>query len=166
VIRLPSRVHWAALALPLVLTAGNRPDLYRIPLSGTGPASRLTGTAILTPARSPFGIATTRDGHFVFQIEVAAPSLPAPATYGAQFTTYVAWVTTAQLDRIERIGALLPATKAAGRFAMSKFMVVVTAEPDANRVRWSGPIVLRGLSPSSYLTNFSGHTMFNGGMPQ
>jgi hypothetical protein len=45
-------------------------------------------------------------------------------------------------------------------------MVVISAEANALGAKWSGPIVMRGTSASSYLTNFSGHTMFNGGVPQ
>ncbi len=158
------RFRWL-LFVPLVL-AGHRPDLYLIPLKGTGPSSRLVGTAKLTPARSPFGVATTRDGQFVFEVEVDVPALPPPTSFGASATTFVVWIASAQLDRIEKVGALVPGASTRGRVAMPKFMVVITAEPDARGARWTGPIVMRGNSPSSYLTNFSGHTMFNGGVPQ
>jgi len=150
----------------LAVTFTGRPELYLIPLRGTSPGSQLTGTATLTPARSPFGLATTKDGYFIFEIEVEAPVLPPASSFKAGATTYVAWVTTAQLDRIERLGALVPGAKTKGRVAMNKFMVVVTAEPGVSGDRWTGPIVMRGNSASSYLTNFSGHTMFSGGVPQ
>jgi hypothetical protein len=149
-----------------ILISGDRPDLYLIPLKGTGPSSRLVGTARLTPARSPFGIATTKDGQFVFTVEVEVPQLPPPTAFGSGQTTYVAWIASAQLDQIQRIGALTPGTLLRGRVAIPKFMVVITAEPNAAGLKWTGPIVMRGTSPSSFLTNFSGHTMFNGGVPQ
>lgn len=155
---------WLALVPLLALTG--RPDLYELPLTGTGPSSRLTGMAVLKPAKSPFGIAVSKDGHFIFRIEVEVPVLPPPSSFGARFSTYVAWLATANLDRIERIGPLTAGTKTIGRVAMNKFMVVITAEPDSGGERWTGPIVMRGNSPSSYLSNFSGHTMFNGGVPQ
>lgn len=157
-----------ASALALLLLAGftTRPDLYVVPLKGSGPSSRLVGTATLIPARSPFGLATTRDGHFVFAVEIEVPILPPVTTHGAQYTTYVAWLATAQLDRIERLGPVVAGTKTRGRIAMTKFMVIITAEPNATGAKWTGPIVMRGNSASSYLTNFSGHTMFNGGVPQ
>ncbi|MFN0182100.1 MAG: hypothetical protein ACKVZ0_25125 [Gemmatimonadales bacterium] len=158
----------SASVLGLLTLAGftARPDLYVIPLKGTGPGSRLVGTATLTPARSPFGLATTRDGHFVFELEVAVPILPPITAHGGNYTTYVAWLATAQLDRVERLGAVIPGAKTRGKVAMSKFMVIITAEPNASGAKWTGPIVMRGNSASSYLTNFSGHTMFNGGVPQ
>jgi hypothetical protein len=160
----PGRVAFIAAAVVLVGAA--RPDLFVIPLEGVGPSSRMAGKAILTPARSPFGIATTVDGFVVVNIEVEAPTLPPPTSFGSAHTTYVAWVADHNLERIERIGPFLPGGKARGRVAMNKYLVVITAEARGDGARWTGPIVLRGRSPSSYLTNFSGHTMFNGGMPQ
>ncbi len=157
--------RWLAAATLVGVTAG-RPDLYVIPLHGTGPGSRLVGTATLTPARSPFGLATTKDGHSIFTVDVEVPVLPPANAFRADATTYVAWVTTAQLDRIERLGAVVAGAKTRGRVAMNKFMVVITAEPAVSGARWTGPIVMRGTSASSYLTNFSGHTMFSGGVPQ
>jgi hypothetical protein len=155
-----------AVAAALLLIGARRPDLHRIPLEGVGPSSRMTGTAILSPARSPFGIATTPDGFIVANIEVEASTLPPVSHYGPSYATYVAWVADHNLERIERIGPLEPGKKARGRVAMNKFLVIVTAEPRGDGAIWTGPILLRGRSPSSYLTNFSGHTMFNGGMPQ
>jgi len=156
--------RWAAL-IPLLFASG-RPDLYKIPLQGTGPGSRLTGTATLRPARSPFGIATTKDGQFVFDIDIDVPVLPPATSFGADFSTYVVWIASDKLDRIERLGPLTAGTRATGRVAMTKFLVVITAEKVATGQHWAGPIVMRGVSPSTYLTNFSGHTMFNGGVPQ
>lgn len=156
----------AAALLPLSFAAARRPDLYRIPLQGTGSYAKLAGEAVLTPARSPFGIATTADGQFVFDIGVTVPVLPPPNSFGAAYTTYVAWVTTASLDRVERLGPISAGSTAKGKVAMTKFLVVVSAETNAAGAKWSGPIVLRGTSPSNYLTNFSSHQMFNGGVPQ
>jgi hypothetical protein len=154
------------LVASLLAVSGARPDLYVIPLQGTAPGSRLAGTATLAPARSPFGLATTKEGFFIFEITVEVPVLPPANSFRADATTYVAWVTTSQLDRIERLGAVVPGAKTKGRVAMNKFMVVITAEPNVSGEKWTGPIVMRGTSASSYLTNFSGHTMFNGSVPQ
>jgi hypothetical protein len=153
-------------AMSVMFLGANRPDLYSIPLEGVGPSSRMAGTATLTPARSPFGIATTAEGFFVLNIRVEAPQLPPPSSFGPAYTTFVAWVADNNLERVERLGTFLPGGSVGGKVTMNKYLVVITAEPAAAADRWTGPIVLRGRSPSSYLTNFSGHTMFNGGMPQ
>ena len=42
---------------------------------------------------------------------------------------------------------------------------VVTIEPNANVAVRSGPIVLRGISPSGLLQSFIGHELFSGGGP-
>lgn len=161
------RLRRLSLVASVPLLCGSyRPDLYLIPLHGTGVGSRLTGLATLAPARSPFGLATTRDGHFVFEIAVDVPVLPPPTTFSPSATGYVAWVTTANLDRVERIGPVVAGTAVRGKVAMAKFLVVITAESSTGGAKWTGPIVMRGTSASSYLTNFSGHTMFNGGVPQ
>ena len=155
----------AVLMLPLGLAGAARPDLYVIPLEGVGPSSRMEGQARLTPARSPFGLATTADGFLVFDIEVAGSTLPPAGAFGA-YSTFVAWITSGDLSEVKRIGALQAGGSVKGQVAMNKFLVVVTAERDGNGAKWEGPIVLRGRSPSSYLANFSSHEMFNGGVPQ
>ena len=81
IVELAGRLRWLVF-VPLLVASG-RPDLYLIALKGTGPSSRLVGTAKLTPARSPFGVATTKDGQFVFTVEVDVPLLPPPTTFGA-----------------------------------------------------------------------------------
>ena len=164
--RVPRVALAGALVAPVLVLAAARPDLYKIPLEGTGPASRMSGVAVLSPARSPFGLAMTPDGYFLFDIEVSAPTLPPASAYGPAYQTYVVWVASHDLEQVRRLGPLAPGSKAKGQVALNKFLVVVTAEPNADGAKWTGPIVLRGRSPSSYLTNFSGHTMFNGGMPQ
>ncbi|MEO8448596.1 MAG: hypothetical protein ABI647_02325 [Gemmatimonadota bacterium] len=156
----------AVVALPLLAVSASRPDLYKIPLEGTGTGSRLAGTAFLSPARSPFGIAMTPDGFFVFDIDVDVPVLPPVSAFGAEFKTYMVWLATADLEQVKRLGPLTAGTRTRGKVAMNKFLVVITAERVPNGEKWAGPIVMRGRSPSAYLTNFSGHTMFNGGVPQ
>ena len=161
------RLSWLLVA-PLLLagSAHRRPDLYRIPLQGTGSYATLSGTASLAPARSPFGLATTPEGQFLFRLDIEIPVLPPPNAFGASYTTYVAWIASSSLDRIIRLGPVTAGGKTTGTVAMTKFMVVITAEANSAGVKWAGPIVMKGTSPANYLTNFSGHTMFNGGVPQ
>ncbi len=161
------RVAWLLVTPILVSGAGHRrPDLYKIPLQGTGSYATLLGTASLGPARSPFGLATTPEGQFIFRVDVEIPVLPPPSAFGAAYTTYVAWIASSSLEQIIRLGPVTAGGKTTGSVAMTKFLVVITAEPTASGAGWTGPIVMRGTSPANYLTNFSGHTMFNGGVPQ
>ena len=157
----------AALLVGLIpLTGAFRPDLYEIPLEGVGPSSRMEGKAKPTPARSPFGLAMTEDGYFIFNIEVEAATLPPIAAFGPAYQTYVAWITSNDLSKVVRIGAFQAGESVKGTVAMNKYMVIVTAETKPDGEKWAGPIVLRGRSPSSYLSNFSSEEMFNGGVPR
>ncbi len=151
---------WSPLAHP------SRPGLYRIDLTPTVAEAGLKGVAILSQPRSPFGLAMTPDGHFRFRVAVSANELPPPSTFGAGLTSYVVWVAQDNLDEVTKIGVLTPGKPTFGEFAYNKYIVIVTAESSSGGDRWKGPIVLKGFSASSYLVNFSGHTMFNGGMPQ
>jgi len=71
----------------------------------------------------------------------------------------VAWVTTTEIDRVERIGSLDENLKASGRVTWNKFLVVITLEPDNNpeQLMWSGPIVFRGMSRSGMMHTMVGH---------
>jgi hypothetical protein len=140
-----------------------RPSLYVIDLTATERAPGAKGAARLRPAATAFGLPVTEDGHLVLEVTVSAEGLPSPASLGP-YTTYVAWAATPNLDEVRRLGAVTDQS-AIGRVAWNKFMVFVSAEPGAARERWSGPIVLRGMSASGYMQNFSAHPLFNGGVP-
>ncbi|MEP6692510.1 MAG: hypothetical protein ABJD07_15225 [Gemmatimonadaceae bacterium] len=142
-----------------------RPSLFRIELQPTPAAPSAQGVVTLEPAESPFGIALTPDGHFIFDLELRCNGLPAASTFGP-YTQYVAWVVTADLSTSQKLGVASTAVPVKGQVAMNKFLVIVSAEGATIGDRWKGPIVLRGFSPSALLENFSGKTMFNGGMPQ
>jgi hypothetical protein len=140
-----------------------RPSLYRIDLTATERAPGAKGVARLRPAATPFGLPVTVDGHVVWAAEVTGEGLPAPATLGA-YTVFVAWAATPDLDAVRRLGALANGS-ATGEVAWNKFLIFVSAEASATADRWSGPIVLRGMSASGYMQNFSAHPLFNGGVP-
>jgi hypothetical protein len=140
-----------------------RPSLYVIDLTATARAPGAKGVARLRPAATPFGLPVTVDGHLVLEVTVSAEGLPSPASLGP-YTTYVAWASMPTLDEVRRLGAVTD-QPAIGRVAWNKFMVFVSAEPSGVRERWSGPIVLRGMSASGYMQNFSAHPLFNGGVP-
>ena len=139
-----------------------RPALYSIPLiADQGMAG--SGVATLVPAPSPFGVTLTTDGHPVFDITVTVQNLPpAKALGGAHFA---AWATTQDLIDADFIGIIGPDGKAIGKVAWNKYIVLVSIEPDPVPKHWTGAVVLRGFSPSTYLANYASHPLFLGGMP-
>ena len=151
--------------LLLGATGRMRPSLFRIELQPTTSAPGAQGIARLAPAPSPFGLAVTPDGHFIFDVELIASGLPAPASVGP-YTQYIAWVVTADLATAARLGVVSAGRPITGQVTYSKFLVVISAEGTTVGDKWKGPVMLRGFSPSALLENFSGKTMFNGGMPQ
>jgi len=142
-----------------------RPDLFKIELRATSVAPSASGVALLSPARSPFGIAVNRDGHVIFDVSFTTSGLPRPSTLG-RFDTFVAWTARDDLGEVRKLGIVKAGETLRSQVAYNKFLVIVTAESGAGGVKWAGPIVLRGFAPSALLENFSGKTMFNGGMPQ
>ncbi|QXD13953.1 hypothetical protein GQ464_010835 [Rhodocaloribacter litoris] len=135
------------------------PEYYRIDLVSTKrlPGTRAArGAGYVTFAKSPFGIAVTPEGHYVYDLRVAVERLP-PSTQGV----YVAWVATPALDVVERLGPLDANGTAKGRVHFNKFLVFITLEPSAEpAARWTGPVVLRGLSKSGFMHTMAGHGPF------
>lgn len=153
-------------AVAALAAARSRPDLFKIDLRPTSVAPSAAGVALLAPARSPFGLALTRDGRVIFDVSFTATGLPAPSTLG-RFDSYVLWVARDDLGEMQKLGVVKSGQSLTSRVAYNKFLIIVTAEGGgAAASKWTGPIVLRGFAPSALLENFSGKTMFNGGMPQ
>ncbi len=136
------------------------PEYYQIDLVTTKklPGSRLaTGVGNVTFAASPFGIAISPNGNYVYRLDIEIEKLR-PATEG----TYVAWVSTSNLDQIKPLGALDEQMQVSGEVAWNKFLVIITLEPSADDLGdiWQGPIVLRGLSRSGLMHTMAGHGPF------
>lgn len=135
------------------------PEYYAIPLVTTKnvPGTAFTrGNADVTFAPSPFGVSVAPDGSYAYDVHVRLDDLPEPTRGG-----YVAWVTTTQVDRIERLGALEDG-QVTGQVRWNKFLVVVTLEDDpaAEAERWTGPIAFRGMSRSGKMHTMAGHGPF------
>jgi hypothetical protein len=125
-----------------------------------GPAApNAAATGRLMFARSPFGIATTVDGHSIYNIEVTTTGLPtAPAAY-------VAWAVTPDLATWTRLGTIANGKSIVGPVSLNKFLVVVTAEKSPTSPTHDGPTVLHGTSPSGWLQSFVSHPLFRGMPP-
>jgi hypothetical protein len=145
------------IAVPLLAAAGP----YDIPLFSTPTAPMATGSARLVFAESPFGIAVTADGRAQYDVQVTAAHLPDPSSLG-RYRAYVAWATTPDLTRWDRLGTIANGTTTIGHVELNKFLVVITAEADTAPRAHAGPTVLHGTSPSGWLQSFLNHPMFRG----
>ena len=140
-----------------------RSDYYLIELVPTRNVSGtayVDGRANVTFRSSPFGVSIAADGSYVQDVHVEIDRLrPAPA--GRQ---WVAWVTTTEIDQIERLGPLDGAGRVSGPVSWNKFLVVVTLEPTDEQPRaatsefaWQGPVAFRGMSRSGKMHTMVGH---------
>ena len=136
------------------------PEYYKINLIPTRRvpgARRATGAAAVTFTPSPFGISISPKGHYVSNLDISIENLPL-----AREGTYVAWVSTADLDQIKRLGPLDAQMSISGQVDWNKFLVIITLEPPANVAGdiWQGPVVLRGMSRSGMMHTMAGHGPF------
>lgn len=162
------RVAGALSSALLLALVGARPagfGPYDMKLSATPKAPSATGTGRLIFAPSPFGIASTADGHAVYDIQVTAAGLPAPSSLGAAYKTYIAWAVTPDLNNWTRLGTIANGENTVGPVDLNKFLVVVTAESSPTSSTHDGPTVLHGSSPSAWLQSFISHPMFRGMPP-
>ncbi|MCI0434416.1 MAG: hypothetical protein L0271_12375 [Gemmatimonadetes bacterium] len=130
------------------------PDPYQIDLVPTANANLASGTVRLRFADSPFGVNVTADGHYAFDATFVTTGVPRDA--GA----VVAWAASPELDVVHRLGVLREDGTLEARITLNKFLVFLTAEADASAERWSGPILLRGISPSGRMHTMIGHGPF------
>ncbi|MBI4410709.1 MAG: multicopper oxidase family protein [Gemmatimonadetes bacterium] len=149
------------LALPAALAAGAsaawaqrgcppRDDLYCMELVATPAFPAATGIARLGWVPTPFGVAVTPEGEHLYDLTLTLDGLPDPRTLGPYFT-YVAWATTPVLRPMLKLGDVRNGVARVGRVGFNKFLILVSAEPSAAVRDRSGPLVLRGASPSMRL---------------
>ena len=127
-------------------TAPSR-DLYCLDLVPVPRLRQASGIVELGTVPSPFGIALTADGRHVYDLSITLRDLPPPASLGP-YTAYVAWAAPPSLEPMLRLGAVGAGRTRLGHVALNKFLVFVSAEPSADATRRTGPLVLRGASPS------------------
>jgi hypothetical protein len=148
----------APLATLPVCAVAPGPEYYAFELyttrniAGTGLAKGLA--EVSASGSSPFSVALGPDGSYVYDIDVSIDRMKVPGQ-----GHLVAWVTTPDIDRIERMSALGENLRAAGRVSWNKFIVVITLEPedDPSATTWSGPVVFRGMSRSGMMHTMVGH---------
>src|SRR5690606_39158389 len=109
---------------------GKRRDYTLITLEPTGRAGDVRGCGRVVPAWSPFGVATTRDGHVIYDIELALEGVDRPR--GASGGAYVAWAMSSDLKDVHRIG-IVEAGKVRGHVWYNQYVVAVTLEAEIGR---------------------------------
>lgn len=121
-------------------------------IPGTGIARAIADVSL--PDASPFSVALTNDGSYAYAVSVSLERMKAPPQ-----GRLVAWVTTREIDRVERIGALDDSFRAFGSVSWNKFIVLITLESsdDSDQEMWAGPVVFRGMSRSGMMHTMLGH---------
>lgn len=135
-------------------------DYYVVELVNTrrvAGARQATGWATPTFAYSPFGLSLAPDAMYVHDLTVQLQDVRPPRS-GA----YVAWVTTTTLDRVRMLGAFGDDMRVQGSVPWNKYLVVISRETevDPEAARWSGPVVMRGMSRSGRMHTMAGHGPF------
>jgi suppressor of ftsI len=138
----PARTDLCAPPLPTAL--------YCIELFPTAATGDARGTVELHWAESPFAVAVTPDGRFVYDLNAVIEGLPAPETLG-DFSAYVAWATPLEMAPVVRLGTVQNGMNALGTVEFNKFLVLISAEAAPDVTERAGPLVLRGRSPSGRL---------------
>lgn len=121
-------------------------------IPGTGLARGRAEVAV--SGSSPFSVSLGPDGSYVYDVDVTLERMKAPGQ-----GRLVAWVTTPEIDEVERLGALDDNLQASGSVRWNKFLVVITLEPDDDGEpgMWTGPVVFRGMSRSGMMHTMVGH---------
>ena len=123
-------------------------DLRCIELFPTRLAGGARGVVEIRRPSSPFGVTVSPQGIHLHDLEARVEGLPDPSSLGP-YTTYVAWVTPPELDPMRRLGVVGDGTTQLGTVDFTKYLILISAEASPDVTERQGPLVLRGLSPSS-----------------
>jgi len=149
-----------AVATECSVGATDPPIYYAIRMVTTrrvSGARQAIGTANLTYASSPFGVAISPTGTYVYDLDIQIEKLSTRKN-----GVYAVWVTTPDLDQTRRLGVLDATMRLRGQVDWNKFLVVISLEKEDNpdAASWAGPIVLRGMSRSGLMHTMAGHGPF------
>ena len=136
-------------------------EIYEFPLRPTTRARNASGEGVLALAQSPFGVSLTVDGHVKYDIALTIRGLQPAERYGTE-AAYVVWITTPTLEMSKKLGVLGNDMAFRGEvLGFNKFLIVISVENSPDVEMRSGPIVLRGRSPSGLIQSFLSHELFN-----
>jgi FtsP/CotA-like multicopper oxidase with cupredoxin domain len=146
---------------PAPLFPGPSHDLYCIHLFPALGATA-SGTAQLDWIPGPFTANVAEDGTNRWRLTFTLDSLP-PLPDGPA-PGYVAWVMPQSLEPVTRLGTVRRGTTELGPFALQRFLVHVSAEPDTNATTRQGRLLLRGESAGTRLRPADNYEFFLGGI--
>lgn len=139
--------HRNAAAAALDTTANGYPY---ISLTATTQVTSASGRVDLLPVASPFGVAVTVDGSQRYRTRFVVRGLPNPSVLGP-YSVYVAWAASWFLEDAQQLGLVSTGEGELAEVHWSKFRILITAESSPDVREPSGPVVLRGISPSGRL---------------
>ena len=158
----PDPVVGICAATPALAAAA---DYYDIRMAPTGRAPGALGYVTKTFAQSPFGIAVSVDGRYIYDVHIAVEGLRGPPN-----VEYTVWVAPPNLSPMVRLGVLDEQFELSGQVDFNKFIMFVTAEqpgswdPDNGGEKtgnaWAGPILMQGISRSGMMHSAAGHGPF------
>jgi amidohydrolase family protein len=125
-------------------------DLYCIELVAAPGIAGASGMVELGHVPGPFTVAVTPDGRPRYRLSLSVSGLPAPQSLG-DFRTYLAWVAPPAMHPVRRLGEVADGRTELGDVDLEKFVILLTAERDAQMREPAGRVVLRGQSPSTRL---------------
>jgi suppressor of ftsI len=126
-------------------------DLYCLTLIPVpGASAAMAGHADLSRVPGPFTVAVTPDGRGIYEPVVTVEGLPAPGSLG-RYTVFVAWVMPPTMYPAIKLGVISNGTTTVHEFALDPFVMLITAEPNANVAEPGTRVVLRAGSPSTRL---------------
>lgn len=127
-----------------------------VPTRRVPAAHQAEGVAKLSFAPSPFGVALDSGGNYLYNVAIQVNRLGLVEGH-----EYTAWLSTPDLKSITRLGRLSDDGQITGQVSWNKFLVIITLEPaGSTSERWTGPVVMRGLSRSGLMHTMAGHGPF------
>jgi suppressor of ftsI len=125
-------------------------DLYCLELSAPPGSSGATGVVELGWRPGPFTIPVSADGRLRYTPTTILAGLPTPNALGP-YTTYIAWAATPVLHPVVKLGPVANGRTELPAIDLDKFLILITAEASLDVSEPTGPLVLRGASPSTRL---------------
>ena len=129
---------------------GSSHDLYCLELVAAPGVRGAAGRVELSIPPGPFTVAVTADGHERFTPIAYVSGLPR-TTHDAPHTVFIAWATTPQMDSVIKLGVVRNGSTTLPAIDLEKFNLLITAERTVRGREPSGPVILRGQSPSTRL---------------